>query len=263
MSGIIDWKRYFDRIYCLHHVDMHRRLPGMIRELDRVGIRQSGIFAFYHTSTDPWERLIAERVPRVSNDPFSQMCYVNLGLATAHLLREALAMRYQRILILEDDIRFLKDVLQIDRALEDLPDWDVVNLEKLVPRWDMTRREYIDMAVHRAISGHVGYFDGQGDFFTSGGCVAMNAVGMKALLEKLETVGPRPADILFQNLGVRRAVIVRNIACQVAFSDAVNFHNLNDGNTHHKGYAMQGLDYADYHVPDGYGYDSPFAEYEN
>jgi len=258
----IRWSDYFDRIYCLHYLGNDRRLPMITREFDRVGIDKSGIFSFAHTSKDPWERYVEANCPRTTEDAEGNRGFVNLGLATARILRESLALGYRRVLILEDDIRFLKDTSEIRETLDDLPAYPIVQLDKFLP-WEISSDEYRSIVRSHVVPNHPLFYDGGIMFLASGACFCADARGMRALLDSLERNGPRPVDGLFHQCGVRRACAIRNMAVQVAYGDALLFSYLKNGNTHHRAYRNQGVRYEDYNVPEGYGYESEFAPYED
>ena len=103
------WTDHFDHIYCINFLGNKSRLPGLKKEFDRVGLTDCGILTFANNTPDPWDKVIAKACPRSAWAEFSNVGFVNLGLSTARILREALALGYKRILILEDDIRFLKE----------------------------------------------------------------------------------------------------------------------------------------------------------
>lgn len=65
-------------------------------------------------------------------------------------MREALALDYERVLFLEDDIRFLKDLRELEAALDATPDgYDVVQFDKLHVRLE---RHHVEDAESCAIS---------------------------------------------------------------------------------------------------------------
>ena len=253
----MDWKSHFDHIYCFHYLPSSGRLAGIKEEFRRVGILDSGIFSFVYTSPDPMEKYIANVTPRVAHDEESNRGFVNLGLATARTFREALALGYRRVLFLENDIRFLKNLKTIEMIMERTPkDYAIVQYDKFLP-WNWTPDRYRSNVERFRIND--AFYDGGAEFLPSGGCFAADTQGMTALLNALERGGPRPVDGLFGAVGVRRAVAVLNVAIQVVFEDALLWKYLKQGNTHHKAYAPMELDYSLYNVPDGYGYEKPSA----
>lgn len=258
-SGVaVPWRDWFDRIVCFTHLPNAARRKAMERELDRVGILGSGIFRFECTAPDPWERYVAEAAPRTAADDRTNMGFVNLGLATARVLREARWLGWRRVLFLEDDVRFLRDLSALEAAFAGTPwEWSIVQYDKFVD-WEMSPERYSSTVASRRI-GDTGFFDGRGMFMPSGACFAADAQGMAALLDRLESRGPRPVDGLLGAVGVRRAVAIRNAAVQVVFGDAL-VRRYVGRNSHHVAYRPQGVDYSQYAVPEGYGYGVECAE---
>ena len=253
----IPWRDWFDRIVCFTHLPDAARRRAMERELGRVGILGSGIFGFAYTSPDPWEQHVVEAAPRVAADARTNAGFINLGLATARVLREAKWLGWRRVLFLEDDVRFLKDLTALKAAFARTPQgWNIVQYDKFVD-WRMTPETYSSMVAGRRI-GDTAFFDGRADFLPSGACFAADARAMAAMLERLERHGPRPVDALLGAVDVNRAVAIRNAAVQVAFRNAL-VGSYVGRNSHHLAYGPQGVDYSLYAVPDGYGYGTEFA----
>lgn len=241
----VKWTRHFDHVYCIHFTGNPDRLPEITAEFRRVGLLQSGIFDFVYNSPDPWEAKIVSTCPVISRERISNAAFVNLGLCTARILREALYRGFSRILILEDDIRFLKDLARLERTFAATPDgFDIVQYDKFTP-WNLSSENYRKMVAGRRINDF--FFDGDTDALFSGACFALTPKGMSALLDALESDGPRPVDGLFGTVGVRRAVADRNAAVQAYHPDALLLRYLNDVDSPlAKAYAAQALDFADY-----------------
>lgn len=148
---IIPWSDYFDHIYCFNFLPNVARRKAMEKELQRVGILNSGIFSFFHSSPDPWERCVERIAPRTSPEPKSNIGFINLGLATARALREAKWLGYGRVLFLEDDVRFLKDISALYDIIHGSP-WErnIIQYDKFVD-WDMSVNEYRRLAASRRI----------------------------------------------------------------------------------------------------------------
>lgn len=262
-ESVIDWSRHFDRAYCFHFVKDAARLPGITEEFRRVGLLDSGIFSFVYTSPDPWEKRLVKACPECASRHGARMGFLNLGLATARTFREALALRYRRVLFLEDDIRFLKDIGEIAATLDAIPDgFDIVQLEHFVDAKQIPdEAAYAKACAERGVNDR--FFDAGGLTMYSGGCVCLGAPAMAKMLRYMEDVQPHPFDGIMQS-GMTRAAAKRNVAVQVALGDAMmwRYGARELRNDHHASYAPQGVRYEDYAVPDGYGYGSLFCGVE-
>jgi hypothetical protein len=250
-----NWTKHFDRAYCFHYVNDAARLPGITGEFRRVGLLDSGLFRWVTTYPNPWERRLIEALPRVWPHGASRTAlgFLNLGMASMRTLREALADGCERVLFLEDDIRFLRDLGAVDAALSAIPDgFDVVQFDKFETA-NVTRGEYERKIAAQSVNEH--YFDAEKTLYTSGGCFMATRRGMANILRAFEEWRPGPMDGYLLMNGNRVAVAKRNLAVQVVMDDAMVFDYMK-ANTHHVAYRPQGVKYEDYAVPDGYGYDA-------
>lgn len=255
----IDWTRHFDRAYCISHVTSRARRKLAEAEFRRVGLLDSGIFQWCITYPDPWERKLLEAYPQIgyTNEPKTRIAFLNLGLASCRLMREAAESGYRRVLFLEDDIRFLKDLGAISAAFDDIPaDFDIVQFDKFA-QWEVTKEAYAALCRDRSVNAH--YFDATGGFWMSGGCFMATARGMANMLKFMEERRPGPMDGAMQRNGNRHAAAKRNLAVQVMMTDAACLRYMGQRNTHHLAYAPQGVKYEDYAVPEGYGYGSLYV----
>jgi GR25 family glycosyltransferase involved in LPS biosynthesis len=134
---MIDWKKYFDAIYLLQYAGYNgRRLSGTMEELKRVGMLDSGIFHVYETIQSPLYEKLRSQIPhdpRMDNGQSLFSC--TLGHYSIYKICEL--RKYERILILEDDIVFLKDIDLIEDILEKTPDaYDMVMYTHFVGIFD-------------------------------------------------------------------------------------------------------------------------------
>ena len=252
------WSRHFDRAYCFHFVKDAARLPGLTEEFCRVGLLDSGMFRWVTTYPNPWERRLIEAMPRVWPKGANKTAvgFLNLGMASMRTLREAIEDGCERVLFLEDDIRFLRDLGAIGDALYAIPDgFDIVQFDKFETA-NVTREEYERKIAAQSVNEH--YFDAAGTLYTSGGCFMATRRGMANILRAFEEWRPGPMDGSLNMNGNRVAVAKRNLAVQIVMGDAMVFDYMR-ANTHHAAYAPQGIHYEDYNVPDGYGYDATTA----
>ena len=120
---MIDWKKHFDRIYCVHYLPYGERREKMESELRRVGILDSGIFSWRYT----WDSPFYDELAKTPLNKALSVGYMKCGLAHYFCVKEAYELGYERILLLEDDIAFLNDLDEIERILNLSPaDYDLV-----------------------------------------------------------------------------------------------------------------------------------------
>lgn len=250
------WRRHFDRIYCIHYLPQAHKLRRLEQELSRVGITQSGLLEWRYTVPSPYDAFLYERYKH------PQLCptkgYVNVALEYRAILWEALFYGYERILVMEDDLAFLKDLDLLKAVLDAMPmGYDLVQLDKFVlpiakERWDY-RLE------HSRINEH--FLDASGVNFTSAACLALTRTGMRSVLE-VEDARLMATDMAFAVIdGLKYASSITNLAVQVLYGDACNLQN-GDLDLMHRVYTDVGIDYADYAVPEGYGVGSVYTEKE-
>ena len=122
---MINWKNYFDHIFCIHYISEDRieRHHQLINELTRVGIYNSGIFSFIYDTDNKFSNILYDN--KLLLDKFKCLNYEKnskyaFRVTINHLqaLYVAKLLKYNRILILEDDICFLKDLNQIEKILK-------------------------------------------------------------------------------------------------------------------------------------------------
>ena len=104
---MIKWNKYFDHIYCIHYKPHVERFEELNNELKRVGILDAGIFEYIYTDED--------------NNEYKNPAY-KITLNHKKCLEDAYNKCYGNILILENDVRFLKDINEIEKVLEQKPD---------------------------------------------------------------------------------------------------------------------------------------------
>ena len=248
-----DWARHFDRAYSFHFVNDAARLPGITEEFRRVGLLESGMFRWVTTYPNPWEKRLIEAMPKVWPQGASKTAvgFLNLGMASMRALREARHDGCRRVLFMEDNIRFLRDLGAIADALNAIPDgFDIVQFDKFA-QWEVTPEQYAALCRDKSVNGH--YFDEVGGSWMSGGGFMATERGMRNILRAFEEWRPGPMDGYLTMNGNRVAAAKRNLAVQVVMDDAMVFGYGPRRNTHHAAYAPQGVRYEDYAVPPGYG----------
>ena len=223
----IDWFLHFDAIYCLSLADNIQRRDLMIDELRRVGILDSGILHWKITVRNALYQYIWQN-PSFQCDEWWRGMEVNLNCTMGHyeIMLESLARGFRRVLIIEDDIRFVKDQNYISRILAflpdhntDLPHYDICLFDKNV---SARPRTSLHNAINYArINAH--YFDYSTAFLGSTGCIALSERAMRRFVEQQERKF-MPADFLTNRInaegdvvnddGLHRVASIANLAVQ-------------------------------------------------
>lgn len=96
------WKRIADKIYIISLEESEDRRDKMIKELDRVGIKD---YSFYIVKKD--------------NEDTKRGCF----LSHKNIIMESCDSMFERILILEDDAYFIKSLSKLSCSLEEIVKW--------------------------------------------------------------------------------------------------------------------------------------------
>jgi len=107
--------KYFDKIYCINLDRRKDRWEETENELKKWGLLDQ-----------------VERYPAVDGVSLDNPYSINngeLGILTTHinLISDAKEKNYENVLILEDDIEFTKNIINVDKYMELVPtDWDMI-----------------------------------------------------------------------------------------------------------------------------------------
>ena len=240
---IPDWSM-FDWIVCLHYVGYENRVEPLAKEFKRVGLLDAPNFQLVETVRTVYEDrcLSGERKG-----------ILNLAINTLRTLQLAKAHGNKRILIFEDDVRFLKDMYLLRDIFAATPkDADIVVYDKMAfvypPKFE-------EMCRKKRINKHFVSWD-KGIY--SGSCYSLSAKAIDKMIEIYEERLQAPDDAI-QCDGLRKAFSVVNTSCQEFVKGGMFPERFGGFNTKN-GYAFQGLDYGRYAVSEGYGYDKPLTE---
>lgn len=107
---MVNWNKYFDKIYCIHLIEYKERFEEIQNELKRVGIdTKSEYFSWKYTTRNKMYQYIYQNpnFPQL-NARFFTDSIKNCTMAHYEIMCECKAFGYNRVLILEDDIRLFK-----------------------------------------------------------------------------------------------------------------------------------------------------------
>ena len=215
MKGKTTFSDVFDHIYCLHNLPDEERLPKLKEELRRVGIDENApYFSWkYDFPSETLDCLFSDKrinmdlVLRASGRPYIKKA----SMRHYEIIKEAYALGYERILILENDIRFHKDLDYIVKMLENIPDTDIVLFDKMVSSSYKDAIKYRERV--RNLEEGALYGDMDGIFFIFASCYALNRYGMEHIIEKQEE-SLLPPDTPFNDKEITGSFAVVNLAIQ-------------------------------------------------
>ena len=121
MNNEINWTKYFDHIFCITYVN-NGRYNSIIKELDRVGILTSGIFEFVYDVDHKYKDIMHNIIPADWIDRKQSKILTIIHYKIWKICKE---LNFNRVLILEDDVAFLKDINKLKEYLETTNFYDI------------------------------------------------------------------------------------------------------------------------------------------
>ena len=118
--------KYFDHVYCLNLPECKERADMTISRAQRFGIS----FTFFPAISGKLFSNIHESHSSVNETTITNPNYMACALSHLSIYRHALVNEYSRILIIEDDLLFNKDMNSLfSDAIEEVPDdWKLLYL---------------------------------------------------------------------------------------------------------------------------------------
>ena len=241
----LDWSA-FDFICCIHYLPYADRLEQCKKSLARIGILGLKQFQFEYTVPNKYyevlldENKFEDQIDRKRIKPRN----LNLQINRLNLFKKMYYLGYDRILLLEDDSLYYKDLSIIAEYINDLPlDYDIVNFDY----WFLDKDEFWSLLKDKSkqINNH----------FVDSSCVqkmwnmsfvSVNRKGIKYLIDSQEKMF-RPMDnyIAYKSENyelakdIKFAISKMNLSMQKLYPDRQNCKTDNK-------YDGQGLIYSNY-----------------
>ena len=207
----------FDHIYCLHYLPATDRYQKMKDELDHVGIDvDSDYFSWVYDYPAPIldtvfndKRLNMNGALRSTSRNYIK----RVSMKHYAIVREAYALGYERILILENDVRFHRDKDYINTMLLNIPGTDIVMFDKMVcsaPSESLKYKRYIKTLPEDSLYGSM---NDSGVFFIFCSCYSVNRNAMKRIIE-LHEQQLLPPDTPLNDKSLTGSFAIINLAIQ-------------------------------------------------
>lgn len=213
----IEFKDVFDHIYCLHYLPTENRLPKIKEELKRVGIDENAdYFSWVYDYPSPVNDMIYndKRLNMSVTLRSSGRDYIKrVSMKHYEIIKEAYSLGYKKILILENDIRFHRDLDYINKMLLNIPDTDIVMFDKMTCSAPMDATKYKQYIKTLPEGSLYGSMNDSGVFFIFCSCYALNRTGMKQIIE-LQEAGLLPPDTPLNDKSLTGSFAIVNIAIQ-------------------------------------------------
>ena len=246
----IPWGRWFDKVYCCWYMPSKGRYERLKGEMERLGLWGSPLFELRKMVPQRMEEVVLEWSRRQPGG-CTRLFAVGLGMENIRIMKEALLSGYRRIMIIEDDAAFLKDKGEIVRILDAMPEgFGMVQMDKAIH--NQREVEFYDRLLsERRINEH--YVDCREGCFTLSTCNVYTREGIEKVVAEMEAK-MAIIDCVAGWIPTEPAVAVKNLAVQIVYGKCNNKVFYDKLEAMHSIYKLQGLDYADYEVPEGYGY---------
>lgn len=234
------WNK-FNRKVVLCYTGYKERYESVRSELQRIGM---GDVEFRFDFPSPLKDILKDHINTTNFTknigPFS--CVI----AHYSVIKQTFELGYDNLLIMEDDIRFLRDLDRISAIVETLPpDYDYAQFEKAKP-YEMPMSEWLALKN----GPHVNKYWLPFTNLRGGGCYALSRKGMKHMIDEFERAFTSKSEKLRSNdylvskgHHLKRYFCFPSIAAQMVFSvsnsDIAEYWRRNE---------LDGLPFADYHT---------------
>ena len=189
---MIKWDEKFDAIYCISLADNISRRDDLKKELKRVGILDSKVFHWKITVKNELYKYIWNNPSLKANKWWFHLTgTLNCTLEHYAVYKECLALGYKRVLILEDDVVFLKDIKEIQKAIDNIPqNYDILKFNSY---FSGTEEEIQKVINDNKINDY--YFDYSSLQQISAACYAVSSKAM-LILSKYQETFYQPSDAI-------------------------------------------------------------------
>jgi GR25 family glycosyltransferase involved in LPS biosynthesis len=220
--------KFFDKAYCIHCNTHINRLQELKEEFERVGLNVDILY-----------------VNGCENNPDPVL---DCSLNHVKIIKKAYDEGLNHILIMENDIRFLKDISILEEYINNIPDdYDIILLDYIYGYfpYEINRLSKKDKSKHFINIG----FDNN---VWSAGCYLLSRKGMEHIIYNQSKNLKQPDyDTTYKKLDVEdnlvRYIPRINLSVQKVFENNLRFKVHNEDNTKYR-YELQGVNLNDYNI---------------
>ena len=241
----LKWRKTFSHVYCVSYAPYKDRRESLFKELARVGIvhgdydvgSPTPFFSIHYTVPNPIEALLLShpdfKWPKY-NKRFNRGA-LNLAMGHYSVMKEAMSLGHLRILVIEDDIAFLKSLDKIAEILDGIPlEADLIMYDK-VTNW----KEGWDYVLEnsKTVNGLYVKLSAKNVLWTTS-CYSVTSKAMNHICESQEKCfnvadfytndfvasDQYGARMLLMHQGIKRYSSVTNLACQKPSEETISDH---------------------------------------
>lgn len=146
---MINWN-IFDKIYCIHYLPYRDRRNVIKKELSRIGIIDQKNFEFYYTVPNKYYDFLFwdDHIKSHLNLNMLNVNNLNYTINSYNLMNIIYRKKFKKVLIIEDDVFFLKNITEIKKLIDSCPidNSNIINFEPFI--WCPTKKfedEYRDI----------------------------------------------------------------------------------------------------------------------
>lgn len=174
-----------DKIYCIQYLEAPERREYMIDQFKRLDILDK--VEFYNAIN--FKKIFPENILNNLNKDICSFPIMGCAISHYSVIKTAYALNYKSILVLEDDISFLKDENILQEYFNNIPnDWDyikfIVPIDKTIKYNLPTAKHFLNFRDLNIISA------------PCAGAYMINRKAMKLYINYQESHPLKPADLI-------------------------------------------------------------------
>ena len=130
----MNWNNICDKVFCCFYLPNKKQKYNRLHdEFKRIGLLDSGILEFHYSAPSIFDEVCYQKIVSGNHLPIGKVAYANHIRNIENILQNAIYNDYDRIIICEDDISFLKDIDLLQKIFESIPDnYDAFQCDKFI-----------------------------------------------------------------------------------------------------------------------------------